>query len=104
LTSGSFPGNFTTRFFAMKKHYQIILKGRFQRSGFRFHAFLAAHTLSIRGMATERDGNIIIEAEGDENELEEFIKWCREGNRTPSPESVEVIEKPLAYYNEFLIL
>lgn len=55
-------------------------------------------------MVIERDGNIIIEAEGNENELEEFITWCRAGNQTPAPESVEVIEKPLAYYNEFLIL
>ncbi len=88
----------------MKKHYQIILKGSFRQSGFRFHSLMAAHSLSITGMVTERNGNIVIEAEGDENELEEFIKWCRAGNQVSAPESVEVIEKPLAYYNEFLIL
>jgi acylphosphatase len=88
----------------MVKHYHIILKGNFRYSGFRFHTLMAAHSLSINGMVIERDGNIIIEAEGNENELEEFITWCRAGNQTPAPESVEVIEKPLAYYNEFLIL
>ena len=88
----------------MTKHYQIILKGSFRQSGFRFHTLMAAHSLSIAGMVIERDGNIIIEAEGEETNLEEFVKWCRSDNRITAPESAEVIEKPLAYYNEFLIL
>ncbi len=88
----------------MKQHYQIILKGNFQQSGLRFHAFQAAHDCSIRGQVTERNGNIIIEAEGDENDLEKFLEWCYASKSNTAPESIIVVKKPLAYYDEFLIL
>ncbi len=88
----------------MNLHYQIILKGNFQQSGFRFHALQAAHDCSIRGQVTERNGNIIIDAEGDEQDLGKFLKWCYSSKGTAAPESIVVVKKPLAYYNEFLIL
>ena len=88
----------------MNQHYQIILKGNFQQSGFRFHAFQAAHDCSIRGQVSERHGNIIIEAEGDEQDMEKFLKWCYSSQGTTPPESIMVVKKPLAYYDKFLIL
>lgn len=88
----------------MIKHLQIVLKGSFRHSGFRFHALQAAHTFSICGMVAERDGTIVIDAEGDESMLEEFVKWCRAGDRIPTPESIQVAEKPLSYFSDFLIL
>ncbi len=89
----------------MNQHYQIILKGNFQQSGFRFHAFQAAHDCSISGQVTERNGNIIIEAEGDEKDLEKFLRWCYASKKgITAPESIIVVKKPLAYYDEFMIL
>ncbi len=88
----------------MNQHYQIILKGSFRQSGFRFHAFHAAHDCSIRGQVTEQNGNIIIEAEGDEKDLGRFLDWCYASKGTAAPESIIVVKKPLAYYNEFMII
>ena len=88
----------------MNQHYQIILKGNFQQSGFRFHALQAAHDFSIRGQVSERNDNIIIDAEGDEHDMEKFLKWCYSSQGTPPPESIMVVKKPLAYYDKFLIL
>ncbi len=88
----------------MIKHLQIVLKGSFRQSGFRFHTLLAARTFSICGMVTERDGDIIVEAEGVETNLEKFVKWCRRQDGSHSIESIEVVEKPLSYFKEFLIL
>ncbi len=88
----------------MNQHYQITLKGNFKQSGFRFHALQAAHDFSIRGQVTERNGNIIIDAEGDEKDLEKFLKWCHSHRATNESDSILVDKKPLAYYDEFLIL
>ncbi len=88
----------------MNQHYQITLKGNFKQSGFRFHAFQAAHDFSIRGQVNESNGNIIIEAEGDEKDLEKFLEWCYASKGAVLPESIMVAKKPLAYYNDFLIL
>ncbi len=88
----------------MNQHYQIILKGSFRQSGFRFHTFHAAHDFSIRGQVSEQNGNIIIEAEGDEKDLEKFLKWCYASKGITIPESIMVVKKPLAYYDEFMIL
>jgi acylphosphatase len=86
----------------MIKHYQIILEGEFQKLGYRFHTFLAAQTFNLKGSVCEKESKIIIDAEGSEDSLNKFIRWCQQSNgKQPM---VQVIEKPLAYYNDFLIL
>lgn len=86
----------------MMRHYQITLEGDFQKKGYRFHTFFAAQTLGLSGSVCEKDDKIIIDAEGQEENLSEFILWCRE--RNDCQPIVHIEEKSLAYYNDFLIL
>jgi len=86
----------------MIRHYQIILEGEFQKLGYRFHTFLAAQTFNLNGSVCQKEDKIIIDAEGNEENLNEFVRWCQKGNgKKPC---VHVVEKPLAYFNQFLIL
>ena len=88
----------------MKTHYQIKLNGSFPGRGFRFYTYLAAKKLSVKGAVFERDGNIVIEAEGEKKKLEDLIECCLKGNSFSTPASIEITEKPLAFYKEFIIL
>jgi acylphosphatase len=64
----------------VKKHYNITVKGRVQGVGFRFNARRQALTLGLDGFAKNMpDGNVYVEAEGNEAELDEFVEWCRKG-------------------------
>ena len=64
----------------MKKHYNITVKGRVQGVGFRYNARRQALTLGLDGFVKNMpDSSVYIETEGNEGELEEFVRWCRRG-------------------------
>ena len=75
----------------MKKAAIIKVYGRVQGVGFRFYTQKKANELEITGYVKNRpDGSVYIEAEGEEDELELFIRWCEVG---PSWAHVSKIEK-----------
>ena len=62
------------------KHYNIRVHGHVQGVGFRYSARRTAELYSITGFArNEPDGSVYIEAEGDEFNLDLYLKWCRKG-------------------------
>ncbi len=64
----------------MKKHLNIIISGELQEKGFRFSAMQKAYEYKISGFVRrKRDGRIYIEAEGEEENLEPYLEWCRKG-------------------------
>ena len=64
----------------MKKHFSIRVSGKVQGVFFRASTKEKAETLSLLGFVqNESDGSVYIEAEGDEDELAEFIEWCKVG-------------------------
>lgn len=64
----------------MKKHLNIIISGELREKGFRFSAMQKAYEHSISGFVRrKRDGRIYIEAEGDEENLNNYLEWCRKG-------------------------
>jgi acylphosphatase len=75
----------------MKKNLTIKIVGEVQGVGFRDAAYWTARKLSIFGfIMNESDGTVYIEAEGDEEALEEFLAWCRKGPITARVSSVEI--------------
>lgn len=53
---------------------------------FRYSAKDVADGLGISGFArNEADGTVYVEAEGEEDNLNEFLKWCRQGPETARP-------------------
>lgn len=63
------------------KRYHMIVKGRVQGVGFRYHAKYAAAKTNITGWAKNLDnGDVEIEAQGEDELLETFIKLLEKGN------------------------
>ena len=62
------------------QHYNIRITGRVQGVGFRYTARNVAVSFNIRGFVkNEYDGAVYIEAEGEEQALRHFVRWCRKG-------------------------
>jgi acylphosphatase len=75
------------RHFFMKKHFNIKVSGRVQGVFFRASTKSKAEELAIAGFVqNEPDGSVYIEAEGEEEKLDQFIAWCKRG-----PELAEVV-------------
>ncbi|MBN2175187.1 MAG: acylphosphatase [Bacteroidales bacterium] len=64
----------------MKRRFSIKIRGKVQGVGFRFSCMEAAYKYGIKGYVRNKpDGSVYAEAEGEEENLEYFIKWCKKG-------------------------
>lgn len=64
----------------MIKHYDITILNESNTPGFRFAVMEKAYRLSITGYVhRKKSGGVFIEAEGEEENLEAFLQWCRKG-------------------------
>ena len=86
------------------QHTNITVYGLVQGVFFRATAKEQADKLSLTGFAKNMpDGSVYIEAEGEENNLEKFIKWCNSGPMMAQIEKVEVSENSLKNFTNFTI-
>ncbi len=84
----------------------VILKvyGRVQGVGFRFYTQKTAQELNITGHVRNRpDGSVYIEATGESNNLERFIKWCEDGPAWAHVSKMEKQEIPVFDSDDFRI-
>ena len=73
------------------KAERIRVKGKVQGVFFRASTKDKADELGIRGwVRNETDGSVLIEAEGSEERMEQFVAWCWQG---PSSAHVEQVEE-----------
>lgn len=64
----------------MAKSVSIRVSGKVQGVFYRASTKDKAEELNIKGFVrNEPDGTVYIEAEGEEENLERFITWCRQG-------------------------
>ena len=64
----------------MSIRIKIRLYGRVQGVYFRKWSHIQAEELGLSGFAqNQSDGSLIIEAQGDDSNLEEFVFRCKEG-------------------------
>lgn len=62
------------------KAVQINISGRVQGVGFRHSAVKTAKQFRLKGYVKNNpDGSVLIEVEGSEESLNDFIKWCYQG-------------------------
>lgn len=88
----------------MKKHVNVTVLGRVQGVAFRYRALEKAQDMGITGFARNmNDGSVYLEIEGEEEDLEQFLKWCQEGPTLAEVEKVEVSESNLKNYPDFKI-
>ena len=84
---------------------KIKIYGQVQGVFFRATAKEKADTLGIKVLAeNDPDGTVSIEAVGEKEKLDEFIKWCHLGPSLAQVEKVEVTENSLKKFKEFLPL
>ena len=86
----------------MLKHVNIRVYGSVQGVFFRSNAQDEAQTLGIKGFVrNEDDGTVYLEAEGDTDNLEKLVTWCKEGPVSANINKVEVIDGVFKDYNHF---
>ncbi|MGN6640783.1 MAG: acylphosphatase [Mucilaginibacter sp.] len=87
------------------KHLNITVKGYVQGVFYRASTKAVADQLGIKGFVqNEADGNVFIEAEGDDVSLDMFLDWCKEGPEHAKVISVESHEGELKNYRNFDVL
>jgi acylphosphatase len=87
-----------------KLHYRIFVRGYVQGVGFRWSTARQARSLGINGFVRNMpDGSVYIEAEGSEDNLKEFIDWCKVGPGAGYVERVDAEQYPPINYPDFRI-
>lgn len=87
------------------KTYKLSIKGVVQGVYYRQSTQQKAMELGIKGTAKNcDDGSVEVFAEGDEENLNQFIKWCHEGPRDAKVERIDIHEESLKNYKEFSII
>jgi acylphosphatase len=83
-----------------KSRVKVIVKGIVQGVNFRYYAQRQAAKLNITGWVKNLpDGSVAAVFEGDEQDVEAMVQWCRRG--PPSAQVTELIAQPEEYRGEF---
>ena len=84
------------------KCVQIQVNGKVQGVWFRASTQRKANELNIKGIVKNLpNGDVYIEAEGEESALEDFVKWCHQGSDHSRVDNVtvsEIKEKSFEYF------
>ena len=84
------------------KHLNIKIHGQVQGVFFRVSAKQKAEELNISGFArNEKGGTVYIEAEGEKENLDKFVEWCKDGPEAAEVDKIEVTESPLKNFSDF---
>ncbi len=89
----------------MKARARLFLKGRVQGVFFRSYTRNQARLSKVRGWVRNlSDGRVEAVLEGDRNQIEKVIKFCKQGPPGSRVEDVEIKwEKPKLCYSTFEI-
>ncbi len=86
------------------KHFKIIVSGKVHGVFYRASAKEKADELGIKGFVrNERNGNVYIEAEAEEDMLYKFIKWCNMGPVRAKVNRIEAIPGEIVGFSSFEI-
>ena len=87
------------------KNLNIIISGKLNKSGFRYFVKQRAAKFNITGSVRYKTpDSIFVEACGNSDDLDEFLKYCRLGTAFSEVEEVEVTETGPTEYQSFEIL
>ncbi|HYC85861.1 MAG TPA: acylphosphatase [Chryseosolibacter sp.] len=86
----------------MIKSFSIKVSGKVQGVFFRASAREKADAVGVTGFVrNEADGSVYIEVQGEEDAIEEFIHWCRQGPPRARVDRCEVREIDGGDYQDF---
>jgi len=83
-----------------KSRSKVLVKGIVQGVNFRYYTQRQAIKYNITGWVKNLpDGSVAAVFEGEEQDVEAMIQWCRHG--PPSAQVTELIVQPEEYRGEF---
>lgn len=83
----------------------LIIQGKVQGVFYRVSAKKTAASLSIIGwVRNTQEGHVEIIAQGEEEQLQQFINWCKRGPSTAQVENVITEQAEEQPFKEFKIL
>jgi acylphosphatase len=86
------------------KHISIKISGNVQGVFFRASTKDMADQMGVWGFVqNERDGSVYIEAEGEDENLTEFVAWCHHGPSHAEVKNVQIEEGSLHGFSRFEI-
>ena len=84
------------------KHFNIRVSGKVQGVFFRASTKEQADLLGVQGFVrNESNGDVYIEAEGEEIQLQEFLKWCGRGPSRARVDNLKIEEGLLEKFTRF---
>jgi acylphosphatase len=87
------------------KCVQIQVNGKEQGVWLRASTQRKANELNIKGIVKNLpNGDVYIEAEGEENALGDFVKWCHQGSDHSRVDNVTVSEIKEKSFEDFKIV
>lgn len=86
------------------KHYNISVFGKVQGVFYRASTKTKALELGLKGFVKNRpDGSVYIEAEGDEEDLQQLMDWCKTGPSNAVVSEVQMEKSEMVGFNKFEI-
>lgn len=86
------------------EHWNIRISGKVQGVFFRASTREKAQELGVRGFVrNESDGSVYIEAEGDQQALQQLANWCEIGPERARVERVETQAGDWQDFQDFIV-
>lgn len=86
------------------KSVHIIISGRVQGVAFRASAVVAANRYNIKGTVRNVDDSVEIYAQGEDKDVDSFVKWCRQGPALARIDSVSIENVKPGKFKDFSII
>ncbi|MCD6018604.1 MAG: acyP [Bacteroidetes bacterium] len=86
----------------MIRHYNITVKGKVQRVSYRFCTHAQALKCNLTGYVKNlHNGDVFIEAEGNEDDINKLIEWCYVGSPLSNVKEVIAEEGDVKNFETF---
>jgi acylphosphatase len=87
------------------KRISIVVSGKVQGVFYRASTEKEAKKTGLTGFVrNEANGNVYIEAQGTEAQLDEFVKWCKRGPERARVDEIITVDIPLVEETGFRII
>jgi len=90
----------------MKCRAHVIISGRVQGVGFRYHTVRQAAKLGLTGwVRNQPDGRVEVMIEGEEQDVQQMLVWCTHGPAFAKVSSIDTnTTKYMGEFSDFNIL
>ena len=83
----------------------LVIEGRVQGVGYRYSSKMKAESLSIRGSVQNlRDGSVFVTAQGDNDAMDNFVRWCYKGPPGAIVRNIEKVQGKTEEFSKFRVL